>query len=126
MIRCEQRQVVALAKLDEQGINRADLDTPSAAGIANVGGCDVILLIGLKKGEHGEALHELVTVFGAGKTLQHFLEHQSGGEDLLGTLERGTECTHLRRALLAISAKSQLPHRRIDQQTHSWRSRSAL
>jgi hypothetical protein len=97
-----------------------------ATGIADVGGCDVVKFVGLKKGEYGEALHELVPVPGAGKTLQHFLEHQSRGEHLLGAQESAAECTHLRHTRLAITAESQRPDRRIDQQTHRWRSRSAL
>ena len=122
----QQRQVVALTELNQQGINRADLNTPAATGIADVGGCDVVKFVGLKKGQHGEALHELVPVFGAGKTLQHLLEHQSRGEHLLGAQESAAECTHLRHTRLAITAESQRPDRRIDQQTHRWRSRSAL
>jgi hypothetical protein len=59
--------------LDKQGINGSDLYTPTAAGIADLGGCDVVLFVGLKKGEPRKTLHELVTVFGACKTLQHFL-----------------------------------------------------
>ena len=80
----------------------------------------------LDESEGGKALHELVSVFGAGKTLQHLLEHQSRGEDLLGTLESGTEGAHLRHAWLAITAKGQRPDGSVDQQTHRWRSRSAL
>jgi hypothetical protein len=33
----------------------------------------VVLLVGLEKGEHGEVLHELVSIVGASETLQHFL-----------------------------------------------------
>lgn len=73
LICCQQRQVVALTELNQQGIDRSDRDTPAATGIAHIGGCDVVTFVGLKKGEHGEALHELVSVPGAGKTLQHFL-----------------------------------------------------
>jgi hypothetical protein len=112
LVGCEQREVVALAELDEQGIDGADLDTPAATGIADVGGGDVVLLVGLKEGEHGEALHELVSVFGAGKTLQHVLEHQSSGEDLIGSQESGMECAHRGQVRLAITAKGQRPDRR--------------
>lgn len=126
VICCQQRQVVALAELDEQGIDGADLDTPAAAGITDVRRCNVVLLVGLEKGKDGEALHELVLIAGASETLQHFLEHQSRGEDLRGPLESGTEGADLRGALLAITAESQRPDRRIDQQTHRWRYRSAL
>ena len=126
LICCQQRQVVALTELNQQGINRSDLDTPAATGIADVGGCDAATAVGLKKGEHGEALHELVSVPGAGKTLQHVLEQQTFGEHLLGTQESAPECTHLRHTRLAITVESQRPNRGLDQQTHRWRSRSAL
>jgi hypothetical protein len=86
----------------------------------------VVLLVRLEEGEGGKALHKLVSVFGAGKTLQHLLEHQSGDEDLLGTLKSSSKGAHLRRAGLAITAKGQRPDRGVDQQAHRWRSRSAL
>ena len=66
---CQQRQFIALAKLDEQGINRANLDTSAAASIAEFSCCDVVLLIGLEKGEHREALHKLLSIFGPRKPL---------------------------------------------------------
>jgi hypothetical protein len=112
--------------LDQQGINGSDLYTPTAAGIADLGGCDGILLVGLKKGEPRKPLHELVPVFGACKTLQHFLQHQSSGEDLLGAQESGTESANFSQSRMAITAKGQRPDGRVDQQTHRWRSRSAL
>lgn len=75
-----------------------------------------------EESEGGKALHELLSVFGAGKTLEDLLEHQSRGEDLLSTLEGD----HLRHAWLAITAKGQRPDRGVDQQAHRWRSRSVL
>ncbi|MEI6031778.1 MAG: hypothetical protein WCQ20_11525 [Synechococcaceae cyanobacterium ELA739] len=112
--------------MDKQGINGSDLYTPTAAGIADLGGCDVVLFVGLKKGEPRKTLHELVPAFGACKTLQHFLKHQSSGEDLLGAQESGTESANFSQSRLAITAKGQRPDGRVDQQTHRWRSRSAL
>lgn len=126
LVGCQQRQLVALAELNKQGIDGADLDPSAAADIADFGCCSVVLLVRLEEGEGGKALHELLSVFGAGKTLEDLLEHQSRGEDLLGTLESGTEGDHLRHAWLAITAKGQRPDRGVDQQAHRWRSRSAL
>jgi hypothetical protein len=112
--------------LDKQCINGSDLYTPTAAGIADLGGCDVVLFVGLKKGEPRKTLHELVPAFGACKTLQHFLKHQSGSEDLLGAQESGTESANFRQSRLDVTAKGQRPHGSVDQQTHRWRSRSVL
>jgi hypothetical protein len=95
LVGCQQRQLVALAELNEQGIDGADLDPSAAAGITSFGCRDVVLLVGLEKGKSGKALHELVTVCGTSETLEHLLEHQSRGEDLVGTLEGGTEGYHL-------------------------------
>ena len=64
-----QRQVVALSEPNEQGVNRADLDTPP------------------------------------------------GGD---------RHCAHLGHTRMAITAESQRTDRRVDQQAHRWRSRSAL
>jgi hypothetical protein len=44
----------------------------------------VVLLIGLEKGEHREALHKLISVFGTGKSLQNLLKDQSCDQDLVG------------------------------------------
>lgn len=123
---CQERQVVALAELHQQGIDGADLDPSAVADIADFGCCYVVVLVGLEEGEGGKALHELLSVFWAGKTLEELLEHQSRGEDLLATQESGTEGDHLRHAWLSITAKDQLPDRGVDQQAHRWRSRSAL
>ncbi len=46
-IGCQQGQDIALAELDKQGIDGSDQYTPTAAGIADPGGCDVVLLVGL-------------------------------------------------------------------------------
>ena len=64
---CEQRQFIALAKLSEQGIKSADLDTSAAARITEFSCCDVVLLFGLENGEHREALHKLLSMFGTCK-----------------------------------------------------------
>ncbi len=126
LVGCQQRQLVALAELDEQGIDGADMDPSAAADIADSGCCNVVLLVGLEEGDGGKGLHELVAYCWTSETLEHLLEDQSGGEDLLGTLESGTEGADLRRAWLAITARGQRPDKGVDQQTHRRRSRSAL
>lgn len=122
LVGCQQRQVIVLAELDEQGINGADLDPSAAADISDFGCCNVVLLVGLKKGEPRKTLYELISVIGACKTLQHFMQHQSSGEDLLGA----QESANFRKSWLAITARGQRPEGSIDQQAHRWRSRSAL
>jgi hypothetical protein len=64
---CEQRQFIALAKLSEQGIKSANLDTTAAARITEFSCCDVVLLFGLENGERREALHKLLSIGGTCK-----------------------------------------------------------
>ncbi len=71
------------AKLNQQCVNRPDLDTVLSAGVANLRGFDVVLSIRLEKGQRGEPLDQLATRLGPSKALQQFLEHQAGGEHLI-------------------------------------------
>lgn len=66
LVCCRQRQLIAPVRLDEQGINRANLEASFVARLAEFSCCDVVLLIGLEKGEHREALQELLSVLGPG------------------------------------------------------------
>lgn len=62
----------------------------------------------------------LVMVPGTRKSLQHVLEHQASGENLIRTLKSSPEGTHLRRIRIAITAKGQRSHTGIDEQAHRW------
>jgi len=72
-----------------------------------------------RKAKHERRFSRSSSRFWAGKTCSTSW-HQPIRCDLVGTLERGPECTHLRARPLAITAEPRTPTRRA-QQTHSWR-----
>ena len=62
--------------LGQQRIDRADLDTGLATRVAQAGGTDMILAVGLEERQSGEALDDLGARLGPRKALQEFLENQ--------------------------------------------------
>jgi len=110
LIRVKQRQVRSAGKAwMSKGIKSADLDTPAAAGNGGAGGGECDPAYGLKERRATERRStELVTVFwGRQNPACTPGATNPGVKDLVGTLERGPECTHLQARLLAITAKSQ-------------------
>ena len=65
----QQYQVVPPAKLDEQGVDRADLNSTASAGVRNLRCLDVVLPVGLEKSKDGEAFYKLVPSLRPGETL---------------------------------------------------------
>lgn len=74
-IRRQHRQIMAQAKLCQQGIDRTDLQPGSPAAVAQTGGVDVVLSVGDKKRQGGEVLEDLRARLGPGESLQQFLQH---------------------------------------------------
>jgi hypothetical protein len=66
----EERQIVPDGELREQRINGADLNTSLATCISQNRSTDVIVSIGLKQRQGGEALDDLSLSFGTRETLQ--------------------------------------------------------
>ena len=66
-------------KLCEECIHSADLNTGLATSIAQGSSGDVIISIGLKQGQGGEAFDDLDLGPGTREPLQQFLKHQTCG-----------------------------------------------
>lgn len=126
LVRRQQHQIVPPAELYEQGIDRSDLHAATAAGVPDFCCFDVVFPARLEEGESGEALDELGSRLGSGKALQKLLQYQTRGEYLIGPQQGMAECRHLGRGLLGVSAQSQRPDARVDEQAHLLRARSAL
>lgn len=86
-IRGQQQEIVSNAKLRDQCIDGPDLNTALSASIAKFCSGDVILPVGIEQWKGCEALNDLLPRLGAGKPLQQFLQHQSGGEYGLPSLK---------------------------------------
>ncbi len=69
------------AELCKQRIDRADLDTGLATGVAQIRRTDMVFTVRLKQRQSGEAFDDLGGCLGAGKALQELLEDKAGGND---------------------------------------------
>ena len=114
------------AKLREQRINGADLDTGPAAGIAQDCGTDVVVPIRLNQGQSSKAFDDLGLRLGAREALQQLLKNQAGRDDNLRTEQGILEMVDLRFGSFRIASKSQRPDTGVNQKDHQRRDRSAL
>jgi len=81
IVGAQQRQIVPDAQLGEERVDRADLNTCSAACVPKVGRRDMVLAIRLHQGKRSETLNDLYAGLGSGETLEQFLENQPGRHD---------------------------------------------
>ena len=114
------------AKLREQRINGADLDTGLAAGITQGCSTDLVVPIGLKQGQSSKTFDDLRLRLGARKALQQLLKNQAGRDDDLRTEQGLLELVDLWFGSVRITAKSQRPDAGVNQKGHQRRDRSAL
>ena len=94
-VRGEHRQLVADAKLRQECVNRANLNTTSPADIPQLGGADMILAVWHQERQRGKSFDDCVAGGWAGKSLEQLLEDQPGRDDLLAEIERLPEELHL-------------------------------
>jgi hypothetical protein len=125
-VRAEQDEIVLEAELDENGVDRSDLDAAPPAAFANFSGLDVVVTLRLQESERGKPLDQLPTRLGSGEALEKFLQDQTGREDLIGSLQGVSKSLHFRRRRLGIAAEGEGPDAGIDKKAHGWRVRSAL
>lgn len=126
MIRTEQDKVVPPAELDEHRVDGSQLDTVATARISNFRSFDVVFAVRLQESDRGEPGDQLVARLRPVETLQQFLQHQPGREDLVGAFESVPEGLHFRCGRLGVAAKGERPNAGIDQKTHDGRVRSDL
>lgn len=79
---------MAIAELDQQRIDRADLHTLSPAGIAHVCRFHGIVPVGLHTRQHREVMQQQVAVFRTRKALQQLLQNQAGCQHLVRAQRR--------------------------------------
>lgn len=122
----QQRQLVAYAKLSEQGIDSAYLYARSAAGVSDSCRANVILSVWLYEGQGSKPLNDLCLRLGPGEALKQFLKNKPSSDNDLVSQECVFEGLNLRLTGFAIPAQSQGPDTRVDQDRHARRDRSAL
>lgn len=123
---CRQKgEFVSNAKLCNQGIYCPDLHSCAPAAIAKTGGINVILSIRNQHWQCGKLLHQLLVRFWASKTLQQFLQNESGGDDGITSVKRRAQGVNLRSSQIGVAPKCERPHAGIDKKGHR-RERSIL
>ena len=121
----EHRELVANAELGDEGVDRADLDAASAAGVSQLGRANVVLAVGNQQGKGGEPLDDPVPRVRAAKALKEFLKHQARGEDRVTGLEGACKECNLGAAFGSVAPQRQRPHARVDEDVQP-RDRSDL
>jgi len=121
----EKRQVVPNAQLSKQRVDCADLNSRSATGVAEFGGCNMVFAIRLQQWKRCEALNDLCSGLRSGESLKQFLENQPGRNDDIGAHKGVLELLNCRFGGRGIAAQGERPNARVNQQSHD-RERSAL
>ena len=80
-------EIVPETNAGEQGVDRSNLNAATAAVVTQRCRVDVILPVGNQQRECGEPVQDRLAVFRTGKTLQQFLQHQSGCQNWLTVFE---------------------------------------
>jgi hypothetical protein len=79
VVRGEQGQFVPAAELNEKCIDCSDLHTSSTAGVAYLGGCDVIVPIGRNDWQRLKPFNYCRYSTRSVEALQEFLKHKPSG-----------------------------------------------
>lgn len=113
-------------ELCKQCINGAELNACLTTGISQGRGTHMIISVGLKQGQGGEAFDDLSLGFGPRESLQQLLKDQAGRDHDVRTEQGVLEFLHLGLRSFNIPAQGQRPNTGINEQRHLWRDRSAL
>jgi hypothetical protein len=100
---------VAQAKLNQYRVNSADLYTVPPTSVANLGGIDVVVAIGLQECQRSKPLDQLAACLGPGKALQQFLEDQTCCEHLLCSFKSSSKYFYSLSRGLSVAAKRERP-----------------
>jgi len=103
----EQGQVMAYAKLGQQGINRAHLNASPTAGIAQPRSVDVILPIRADQWQGGKAFDDVLARAWTSETLKQFLQNEPRRHNNIVTLKGIAQCEHLRDDGILVSPESE-------------------
>ena len=113
------------AELRNEGVNRSHLNSCPATVVPQRSSFDMILPVRRYKGNMPEAFNDGVRCLGSRKTLQQFLQNETGRRYGLPTFQRPPQPRDFRNVRHGISAQGQRPYAGINKQRHE-RERSAL
>ena len=106
------------AKLGEQGVDGADLNSSASTPIANLGGADVVIAIRHDQRQRAESFDDVLVRARAGESLKELLQYEAGCHDGIRAAERLSKRHDLRRSRVGISTERERPHARVDEQCH--------
>ena len=122
---CEHYELVANAKPGEEGVDRADLDATSAAGVPQVGRANVVLAVGNQERKGGEPLDDPVPRTRAAEPLKELLKDEARGEDRVTGLKRARKECNFGAVFGSVAPQRQRPHASVDEDVQP-RDRSDL
>lgn len=125
LISAEQRESVPDTEFRDERINRTDLDSGTAAGVAERCCLDVVVAIRNQKRYGRKAIENLSTCLGSSEALQQLLENESSGENSVATAQGLFQRGNVRARFRRIAPERQRPHTGVDEQAHL-RERSVL
>ena len=109
-------QLVTTTQLDQQRIDRSDLNARPTAGVSNLSGCDVVLPVRLNHGQRAKPLDDRGGSLWSGEALQEFLQHQTRRDDGLWAEQRLVQGTDSGLGTSSIAPQRQRPDARVHQQ----------
>ena len=83
----QQAEVMANAKLCQQSVDGADLNTCATAAVAQLSSVDVVLTVRAEQWQGGETFDDVPAGTWTRKALKQFLQHEPGGHDDLFAFE---------------------------------------
>lgn len=122
----QHRESVPKAERDEKGVDGADLDTTPTAPVSQLGGVDVVATLRLHQGTAAQAFEDEITVPRPPDALEHLLEDQPGGGDVITRDKDTLEVLHSWVDARRVAAQGQRPDARVDEEHRRQRARSAL
>jgi hypothetical protein len=100
---------VPQAKLDQHCVNSADLCAVPPTSVANLGGFDVVVAIGLQECQRSKPLDQLPACLGPGEALQQFLEDETCCEHLICSFKSSSKYFYSLSRGLSVAAKRERP-----------------
>lgn len=113
------------AELRQQRVDGSDLNACATAGVPQLRSLDVILPVWADEWQGSEALDEILTRAGAGKTLKQLLQDGPRSHHNVVTRESIAQGSNLWDGGLLITPECKRPNAGVHEQRHS-RDRSAL
>ena len=125
LIGAQQNKPMPDAKLRNERINSAHLNTRPAACISEARCGNVVVAVGRNQRERRQTFDDLFTGLGTRESLKKFLQNKPGGHHHIRSGKRLFQRLHFRLINLNVAPQRERPNARIDQERHL-RERSAL